>query len=98
MNVELKHLGLTIVGTLRDLSTGKLKGPLFVSEDGEPLAVIIRYKAYAPRLDRFGWNEEGWLVCNICPAQTVINGKTRSVLAAVELANHHWNTHHRETT
>ncbi len=71
------------------------RGPLLVTRDGQPEAVIIRHKAYAPRLHHFG-TDHGGIVCNHCEPPTRIPCDTSSLAVAIEAANRHWHDTHRQ--
>lgn len=83
-----------IIGGLPDHTT---RGPIYVTRDGEPEAVIIRHKAYAPRLHHFDITTQNKLRCLLCPPGTGDFGRPLQHLGeAIEWANEHWRENHRE--
>lgn len=83
-----------IIGGLPDHTT---RGPIQVTRNGVPEAIIIRAQAYAPRLHHFDINEQGRLCCLLCPPGIRDFGRPLQHLGeAVEWANEHWRDHHRK--
>ena len=85
--------------TMRHMITGladrAISGPLYVAKDGQPLAVIIRAQAYAPRLQDFDVRQDGDIQCIHCPGQAIVVANPYNLGVAAEAANQHWNDTHR---
>lgn len=97
--VDIKYFRLNADEIIRDLGDRRISGPLYVHRDGEPEAVIIRAKAWAPKLHDFGFARENGgiagITCNLCPDSPVIDGWLESLGNAIESANKHWRDTHR---
>jgi hypothetical protein len=76
------------------LPSHRTRGPVYVSRDGAPEAVVIRASAYAPRLHDFQ-PYSGGIVCHRCGGSGRIVCDTSSLGVMVEAANRHWNEAHR---
>lgn len=81
-----------LIGGLPDHTT---RGPLLVTRDGEPEAVIIRHAAYAPRLHDFAI-VQGGILCWRCPMPETIHCDTSSLGVVLDAANLHWRETHRK--
>jgi len=104
--IDIRDLALNLSDLIAGLDSYRTRGPLLVTRDGEPEAVIIRYKAYAPKLDSFYVADTGDgddkvnLVCSLCPADDAVVATWRSIdchgLGSITtLANTHWRENHR---
>lgn len=92
--IDIKDLAADadrIIGGLPDHST---RGPVLVTRDGEPEAVIIRHRAYAPRLHDFE-PYGGGVVCRHCSPVSRVLCDVTSLGSMVEAANRHWREAHR---
>lgn len=94
-HIDVRDLAVNLGGVLRGLSDHTTSGPLYVVDAGQQIAVIIRSQSYAPRLDLFTTNDEGWLVCGHCSPAAVIGPKPLNLADAHQTANSHWGTRHR---
>lgn len=81
-----------IIGGLPDHTT---RGPIQVTRNGEPEAIIIRYQAYAPRLHDFSF-DPGGIHCHHCEPAARILCDSSSLGVAIEAANRHWRETHRK--
>lgn len=94
--IDIRDLASNLDELLAGLDSHKTRGPLLVTRDGQPEAVIIRHKAYAPRLHHFDITPQNRLHCLLCPPETAMFGRPLQHLGeAVEWANEHWRTNHR---
>jgi hypothetical protein len=75
------------------LPSHRTRGPVYVSRDGVPEAVVIRASAYAPRLHDFG-PYGGGIICHRC-GDYRITCDASSLGVMVEAANRHWSEAHR---
>lgn len=82
-----------IIGGLLDHTT---RGPLLVEQNGEPIAVVIRHAAWAPRLHNFSFElGRRSIACHQCtPAAEILTDVT-SLENALQAANQHWRETHR---
>ncbi|MFJ5070207.1 hypothetical protein ACIQC7_27740 [Kitasatospora sp. NPDC088556] len=93
--IDIRDLALNLNDLIAGLDSHRTRGPLLVTRNGEPEAVIIRHKAYAPRLHHFTQTTGGDLVCRLCSPAKVIVSCAADLGAAVEAANTHWRETHR---
>jgi hypothetical protein len=94
--IDIRDLALNLSDLLAGLDSHRTRGPLLVTRDGEPEAVIIRHRAYAPRLHHFDITPDNRLLCLLCPPESGAFGRPLQHLGeAIEWANAHWrDTHH----
>jgi hypothetical protein len=91
--VDIRELALNLNDLIAGLADHRTRGPLLVTRDGEPEAVIIRHRVYAPRLHHFDITPQGRL---LCPPETGAFGAPLQHLGeAIEWANTHWRENHR---
>jgi hypothetical protein len=93
--IDIRDLASNLDSLIGGLDDHTTRGPLLVTRDGEPEAVIIRHKAYAPRLHHFEVLPNGKIACGICPNMTILVERPNHLGAAVEAANAHWREQHR---
>ncbi|MFB7672900.1 hypothetical protein ACFC26_15980 [Kitasatospora purpeofusca] len=94
--IDIHDLARDLDHLLAGLDSHQTRGPLLVTRDGEPEAVIIRHKAYAPRLHHFDITPQNELRCLLCPPATGTFGPPLQHLGeAVTWANAHWRETHR---
>jgi hypothetical protein len=105
--IDIRDLALNLDGLLTADGPGRPRFPLLVTSDGDPIAVIIRHKAYAPRLDDFYVADTGDgddrvnLVCSLCAADQAVVTTWRSIddrgLGSItKTANEHWRDTHQQ--
>lgn len=92
--IDIRDLALNVGSIIGGLDDHTTRGPLLVTRDGVPEAVIIRHKAYAPRLHDFAV-DLGGIWCRHCAPAERITCDTTSLGVAVEAANQHWREQHR---
>lgn len=96
-SMDVTDLADTLYSTIGKLTRRQISGPIYVTRGGEQVAVIIRSQAYAPKLDNFGQNGDGWMTCSLCaPDGAVIGPRPLDLGDAVRTANEHWSTRHQE--
>jgi hypothetical protein len=94
--IDIRDLALSLSDLLAGLDSHLTRGPLLVTRDDEPEAVIIRHRAYAPRLHHFDITPDNRLLCLLCPPETGTFGRPLQHLGeAIEWANAHWCDTHR---
>ncbi|MFD7416825.1 hypothetical protein [Kitasatospora purpeofusca] len=94
--IDIRDLALDLDHLLAGLDSHQTRGPLLVTRDGEPEAVIIRHQAYAPRLHHFDITPQNRLRCLLCPPGSGEFGAPLQHLGeAVSWANAHWRETHR---
>ena len=98
--IDVHELALNLSDIIGGLDSHRTRGPLLVTRDGQPEAVIIRNEAYAPRLHDFAF-VGGGILCHRCPDGPFGPGRipcdTSSLGVALKAANQHWRDTHRET-
>jgi hypothetical protein len=92
--IDIRDLALNLSDTIAGLDSHRTRGPLLVTRDGQPEAVIIRHQAYAPRLHDFSVGQGG-IRCHHCSPSEHIICDTSSLSIAVEAANRHWREQHQ---
>lgn len=92
--IDIRGLALNLSDIIGGLDSHRTRGPLLVTRDGQPEAVIIRHKAYAPRLHDFAV-DRGGIRCHHCDPAERILCDTSSLGIAVEAANRHWREQHQ---
>lgn len=104
--IDIKDLAADAGRIIGGLPDHTIRGPILVTRDGEPEAVIIRHSAYAPRLDTFYVADTGDgddrvnLVCSDCPAEDAVvtswaSLDCRGLGSVMDAANAHWRETHR---
>ena len=93
--IDIRDLSLHLDGLIAGMNTHMTRGPLCVTRNGDLEAVIIRGWSYAPKLHHFNSLPDGDLLCSQCGA-TVVNPNPYNLATALEVANEHWRTTHRQ--
>ncbi|MFH8380674.1 hypothetical protein ACH4E7_06990 [Kitasatospora sp. NPDC018058] len=93
--IDIRDLALNLDDLIAGLDSHRTRDPLLVTRDGTPEAVIIRYRAYAPRLHHFTQTTGGDLICRLCEPVKVVVSCAADLGVATEAANAHWRDTHR---
>lgn len=93
--IDIQELAANLTDTIDGLDTHRIRGPLLVTRDAQPIAVIIRAEVYAPRLHDFA-TERGGIVCHHCDTPQHITCDTTSLGIMHTAANKHWRDTHQK--
>ena len=93
--IDIRDFALNVSDTISRLAAWTLRGPLLITRDGQPEAVIIRHQAWAPKLQDFDITRDGDVRCKLCPVPDIIVAGPTGLGAALDAANRHWNAIHR---
>lgn len=93
--IDVHELALNLSDIIGGLDSHSTRGPLLVTRDGQPEAIIIRHRSYAPRLHDFAV-VPGGIVCRHCNPPTRIGCDVTSLGCVNEAANGHWRDTHQE--
>lgn len=94
--IDIKWFAANADDLIAGLESHRTRGPILVTRDGEPEAVIIRHRAWAPRLHHFEFTGQGRMACLLCfgtdaPWSAPVGDHLG---IAVERANAHWREKH----
>lgn len=92
--IDIRELALNVRAIIRGLNDGTTRHPLYVTDDGVPVAYVLRHQAYTPRLHLFTTNDDGWLVCGECSPNAVVGPKPLNLADAHQTANEHYRAVH----
>lgn len=94
--IDLRDLGLNVAGVVRGLSDGTTVHPLYITDQGEPVAFMIRHQAYTPRLHRFGATYDEGYQCLDCmdAGDHWVTGRLENLADVHQAANEHWRATH----
>lgn len=95
--IDIKALAADADRIIGGLPNHTTRGPILVTRDGQPEAVIIRHQAYAPRLHHFDFIVPGRMTCLLClGTDTPWDAPVGDHLGeAVDRANRHWRDVHQ---
>lgn len=94
--IDIWDLAVNLDDLLTAEGPGRPRFPLLVTRDGDPIAVIIRHEAYAPRLQDFTQTPLGDLMCHRCEPPQAIAHYPEDLAVAHRTANEHWRDTHQK--
>jgi hypothetical protein len=95
--IDINDLAADADAIISGLPDHRTRGPILVTRDGQPEAVIIRYSAYAPRLHHFDYAGSR-VVCVPCSGtdRPWDAPQGEHVGETVERCNKHWRETHMQ--